>query len=242
MNCPNCSTEMEHRTLEGKLRAEIEVDICFPCHVLWLDKRESLQLSPGGTLDLFRALHEHTDDPRHAIRESNRCPRCMGPLKLQRDIGKGGRFSYYKCPRHGRLTPFSEFLKEKEFVRSLSPLEQEQLKAEVKQVQCSSCGAPVELSQGFACAHCGSALTILDSDAVNRTLQQLDQADAARKAVSPEAAEARARAAAALENVRRERPDPYERSSFNLTIGGARMTSGEDLLSSSIKMLFKLMG
>ncbi len=234
---------MEHRALEGKLGADIEVDICFACHVLWLDKRESLQLSAGGTLDLFRALNDHRDDARHTLGGSSPCPRCGVRLKLTSDIGKGGRFSYYKCGTHGRLTPFSEFLREKEFVRNLNPMEQERLKAEVKQVQCSSCGAPVELSKGFACTHCGSPLTVLDAEAVDRTLRELHQADAERKSVSPEAAEARARALAAMENVRRERPDPYERGSFNITIGGSgAQNAGADLLSSSINMLLKVLG
>ena len=234
---------MEQQALEGKLGVDIEVDICFGCHVLWLDKRESIQLSPGGTLDLFRALNDHRDDPRHAIRDSNRCPRCAAPLKLMNDIGKGGRFSYYRCPTHGRLTPFSEFLKEKQFVRTLNPVEQQQLKAEVKQVQCSSCGAPVQLSEGFACGHCGSALTVLDREAVSRTLKELDEADAARKAISPEAAEARARATAAMENLRRERPDPYDRDSFTISIGrGGKSSTGADLLSASINMLFRVLG
>jgi DNA-directed RNA polymerase subunit M/transcription elongation factor TFIIS len=235
---------MDQQSLEGKLGASIEVDICFACHVLWLDKRESLQLSPRGTLDLFRALNDHRDDPRHSIRASNGCPRCGGLLELMHDIGKGGRFSYYRCPKHGRLTPFSEFLKEKEFVRNLSPVEQQQLSAEVKQVQCSSCGAPVQLSEGFACQHCGSALTVLDADAVDRTLKELDAADAARKALSPEEAEARARAMAAMENLQHERFDPHDRGSFSISIGrsGGMSGTGADLLSASINMLFKALG
>jgi ribosomal protein S27AE len=237
---------MERLALEGKLGPDIEVDLCFACHVLWLDRRESLQLSPGGTLDLFKALNDHRDDPRHAIGESNSCPRCGAGLRLMHDIGKGGRFSYHRCPSaHGRLTPFSEFLKEKEFVRSLTPLEQKQLAAEVKQVQCSSCGAPVELSKGFACGHCGSALTVLDPEAVGRTLKELDQADAARKSVPPEVAEARARAKAALENLRRERPEPHGRSdSFRVTFGGSGWKGGrtQDLLSASINLLFRTLG
>jgi len=244
VNCPNCGTEMDQQALEGKLGADIEVDICFPCHLLWLDKRESLQLSARGTLDLFRALNDHRDDPRHSIRASNSCPRCGGLLELMHDIGKGGRFSYYRCPRHGRLTPFSEFLKEKEFVRSLTPVEQQQLKAEVKQVQCSSCGAPVQLSDGFACAHCGSALTVLDASAVDRTLKELDAADAARKALSPEQAQARARAIAAMENLKHQRPDPHERGSFTVSVsrGGGASSTGADLLSASINMLFRALG
>jgi DNA-directed RNA polymerase subunit M/transcription elongation factor TFIIS/Zn-finger nucleic acid-binding protein len=246
LNCPNCGTEMERQALEGKLGVEIEVDICYGCHVLWLDKRESLHLSAGGTLDLFKALNEHRDDARQALRATNQCPRCGGRLKLQNDIGKGGRFSYYRCAQHGRLEPFSEFLKEKEFVRTLNPLEKQRLSAEVKQVQCSSCGAPVQLSEGFACGHCGSPLTVLDPEAVTKTLQELNDADAAQKAVAPEVAEARARALAAMENVRRERPDPYDRSSgsFNISItrGGHRGSAGEDLLSTSINFLVRLLG
>jgi ribosomal protein S27AE len=243
MNCPNCGNSTEQQALDGKLGTKIEVDICFACHVLWLDKRESLQLSAGGTLDLFRSLNEHRDDARHALRERQQCPRCGARLKLMRDIGKSGRFSYYRCPDHGRLTPFSEFLREKQFVRTLSPVEQQQLKAEVKQVQCSSCGAPVQLSEGFACGHCGSPLTVLDPEAVSRTLKELDEAEAARRAITPEAAEARARAAAAMENLRRERPDPYDRGSFTVSIGGGgKSSTGADLLSASINMLFRALG
>lgn len=218
---------MDHEALESKYGPDIEVDLCFGCHVLWLDKRESIQLSAGGTLALFKLLHAHTDDPRQSLRAAHQCPRCAGPLELMHDIGKGGRFSYYRCPKHGRLTPFSEFLREKEFVRSLNPLEKQQLSAEVKQVQCSSCGAPIKLSRGFECGHCGSALTVLDGEAVSRTLRELDEADAARKAIDPAAAEQRARAMSSLETYRTD-PDPR--------------APGADLLSSSLNTLFRLLG
>jgi Zn-finger nucleic acid-binding protein len=242
MNCPNCSTEMDSQALEGKLHAEIEVDVCFGCHVLWLDRRESIQLSAGGTLDLFRALNEHTDDPRHSLREAIDCPRCDTRLEIMRDIGKAGRFSYYRCPiQHGRLTPFSEFLKEKQFVRTLNPLEQRRLSAEVKQVQCSSCGGPVVLSEGFACEHCGSALTVLDPEAVEKALAKLDEADAARKAVPPEVAEARARAKAAMETMRTDPTEPRH-TPFILRRVDGRTHAGADLLSASINFLFKALG
>ena len=95
------------------------------------------------------------------------------------------------------MTPFSEFLKEKQFVRSLNPAEQARLRAEVKSVQCSGCGAPVDLAKGFECGHCGSALTVLDADAVAKTLRELDEADA-KRTEDPEGREARARALAAM--------------------------------------------
>jgi DNA-directed RNA polymerase subunit RPC12/RpoP len=231
---------MDTQALEGIYGADIEVDICFTCHVLWLDKRESLHLSPGGTLELFRALNDHRDDARHSMREANHCPRCQQRLVLMNDIGKAGRFSYFRCATHGRLTPFSEFLKEKQFLRTLTPLEQERLKAEIKQVQCSSCGAPVELSKGFACGHCGSPLTVLDPEAVSRTLKELDEADAARKSVDPVVAETRASALAAMETMRTD-PALHDDSHSHLFLRrvDGRSMAGADLLTASIDFLFR---
>ncbi len=223
--------------MDGVYGPSIEVDLCFACHTLWLDKRESLHLSPGGTLELFRVLHEHRDDPRHAIGGRIVCPHCSRRLSLHRDIGKGGRFSYYACPAgHGRLTPFSEFLKEKQFVRSLTPLEQERVKAEVKSVQCSSCGAPVDLAGGFQCAHCGSPITVLDADAVAKTLRELESAEAERSGGDPEERELRARALASMEAVRAYPEDPWARVELARHQGASIFTG--DLLSASIGFLF----
>ena len=223
--------------MDGTYGQDIELDLCFACHMLWLDKRESIQLSPRGTLELFKVLQEHRDDPRHALKNRLVCPRCRRRLSLHQDIGKGGRFSYYSCPeRHGRLTPFSEFLKEKQFVRALSPAEQARVRAEVKNVQCSSCGAPVDVVKGFQCGHCGSPITVLDADAVAKTLHELEAADA-RRSVDPAVAEARARATAAMEALRTDPEDPW---SGGLGIrGGPR--GGEpsiDLLTRSIVSIF----
>ncbi len=223
--------------MDGTYGQDIELDLCFACHVLWLDQRESIQLSPRGTLDLFKVIQEHRDDPRHAIKSRLVCPRCRRRLSLSHDIGKGGRFSYYACPeRHGRLTPFSEFLKEKQFVRALSPAEQARVRAEVKTVQCSSCGAPVDVNAGFQCGHCGSPLTVLDADAVAKTLRDLEAADAERS-VDPAAAEARARALAAMEAMRTDPEDPW-RGGLSVR---TRSQTGElsiDLLTRSIASIF----
>jgi DNA-directed RNA polymerase subunit RPC12/RpoP len=226
---------MDRLALDGVYGPAIEVDICFACHGLWLDKRESLHLSPRGTLDLFKVLHEHRDDPRHALEGRMPCPRCERRLSLHQDIGKGGRFSYYACPAgDGRFTPFSEFLKEKQFVRALSPLEQSRLRAEVKSVQCSSCGAPVDLVRGFKCGHCGSPITVLDANAVEKTLRELDAADARRSGNAEESA-IRARALASLEAARSRPEDRWETRAIRLDRSGGL---GLDLLSASIGFLF----
>lgn len=223
--------------MDGVYGPKIEVDLCYGCHALWLDKRESLHLSPRGTLDLFKVLHEHRDDPRHALAGRIECPHCGRRLSLHQDIGKGGRFAYYACPAgDGRLTPFSEFLKEKQFVRALNPLEQERLKAEVKSVQCSSCGAPVDLARGFQCEHCGSPITVLDADAVEKTLRELDEAHARRTALDPDEREMKARALASMENFRTHPEDRWERSRMQRYRGS--QTIDLDVLISSISDLF----
>jgi len=227
---------MDRLGLGGIYGTDVEIDLCFACHLLWLDKRESVHLAPGGTLELFRVLHEHRDDARHALADVVVCPRCDGRLKLTRDIGKGGRFSYYSCPlRHGRLTPFSEFLKEKQFVRSLNPAEKHRLRAEVKNVQCSGCGAPVDLANGFECDHCGSPITVLDADAVEKTLRDLDAAVQSRSG-DPEEQEKRARALASMEALRTR---PYDRvDEMGIFRSTRRGGIGLDLLSTSLGVLF----
>ena len=223
--------------MDGVYGPDIELDLCFACHVMWFDKRESIQLSPRGTLDLFEVLQEHRDDPRHSLQKRLVCPRCRRLLTLQRDIGKGGRFSYYACPRRdGRLTPFSEFLKEKQFVRALNPAEQARVRAEVRNVQCSSCGAPVDVVKGFQCEHCGSPLTVLDADAVAKALQELEAADA-RRSVDPDVAEAKARALAAMETMRTDPDDPW-RGALRARPRARDGELGVDLLAQSIASIF----
>ena len=203
---------------------------------MWLDSRESIHLSPRGTIDLFRLLHEHGDDPRHTVARAQACPHCGARLNLLHDIGKGGRFSYYACPEwHGRLTPFSEFLKEKQFVRALSPMEREKVKAQLKQVQCSGCGAPVDLVGGFECGHCGSPITVLDAEAVEQTIRDLEKRDEQRSA-HPEETRLRAAALASIEATRTD-PDGLYRS-----FGASRHAGGRglatDLLTLSVELLF----
>jgi hypothetical protein len=227
---------MDRLAMDGIYGSDVELDLCFACHAMWLDNRESIQLSPKGTLDLFHVLHEHRDDPRHALGAKLRCQRCMRRLTLSRDIGKGGRFSYYACPgKHGRLTPFSEFLKEKQFVRELSQLEQNRVRAELKHVQCSSCGAPIDLMQSFQCGHCASPIAVLDADAVEKTLHDLVRADERRNTGDPVAKEARARALAAMETLRTRPETLWERAPVR-----GRPDLGVDLLSVSIGLLSKL--
>jgi hypothetical protein len=172
---------MQPRTLARNVGGELQIDVCHSCHAIWFDRNESLQLAPGAVIDLFQDIHRHRDDSRRPLAERPQCPHCRTALALTRDVGKAGRFTYYRCAQdHGRLTPFSEFLREKQFVRSLSPAELARVRAELKTVRCSGCGAPIDLERESKCGFCRAPIAILDPDAVERAVRMWSEAEARR--------------------------------------------------------------
>src|SRR5256712_14121245 len=134
----------------------IALDFCFPCQVIWFDTLESLQLSPGGILEVSKASHEQRAPTRNTLPALLACPRCRTRLARTHDLQHTTHFTYFRCEfGHGRLTPFFQFLLEKNFVRPVTGAELAALKAKVKFVQCSNCGAPLDLAHDWACRSCG---------------------------------------------------------------------------------------
>ncbi len=171
--CPGCGAAMQPEFFERVTAGELQIDICYPCCAIWFDHMESAQLAPGGVIALFRKIHEHRADPRHALPARLPCPRCRQPLRLTNDIVKSGRVSYYRCGEdHGRLTTFLHFLREKKFVRNLNAKELASIKAQVAEVRCSGCGGPVNIQSDTACGYCRAPLSVLDADAVEKALKE----------------------------------------------------------------------
>lgn len=186
--CPSCGEAMEQRAFDRKPLGRVELDVCFGCHALWFDQHESLQLTPSAVLQVFNIINEHRERPARPLGEHPRCPECNKALKLTQDVQRHNRISYHRCvDGHGRLTTFFQFLREKNFVRSLSPGEIAQLKVQVAQVRCSSCGAPVSLERDAQCGHCRASVSILDAEAVSRTIAQLTEEERRRQHVDPTA-------------------------------------------------------
>jgi hypothetical protein len=152
----------------------VAVEFCFSCQVIWFEPLQSEQLSPGGVLGVFKALHEQHAATRNTLPALLSCPRCQARLSLTHDVQRTTHFTYFRCQfGHGRLTPFFQFMLEKNFIRPVTGAELAALRAKVKTVQCSNCGAPVDLEHDSACKYCGSPISILDPDAVSHTVQQL---------------------------------------------------------------------
>jgi len=175
---------MQTLAFERQLLGRVDIDFCFPCQVIWFDQYESLQLAPGGVLEVFKALHERRAPTRNAVPELLDCPRCHARLALTHDVQRSTHFSYYRCTwGHGRLTPFFQFLREKNFVRPVTGAELAALKAKIRTVQCSNCGAPVDLEHDTACPYCRSPIAILDPDAVTKALRELSEANTQRHSI-----------------------------------------------------------
>jgi hypothetical protein len=177
---------MEHLRLDAQLDRTIEIDLCEPCQSLWFDGKENLQLTPGATLSIFRSIGEHVRKPELHDAELVKCPRCHARLRRTQDLQRATRFEYFRCPNeHGRLITFFDFLKEKDFIRPLTPAQINELRRNVQTVNCSNCGAPIDLGKTQACAHCRSPLSMLDMNQAERLVAQLQAAESRPKTIDP---------------------------------------------------------
>jgi hypothetical protein len=168
---------MQPETLTAHLGRPVTIDLCQVCQSFWFDAHESASLSPGATLALFRIIGERVAKPQATNADLAKCPRCRARLRRTFDMQRATRFEYLRCPNdHGRLTSFFDFLREKDFVRPLSPQQLAELRQNVQSVNCSNCGAPVDVTTGAACGHCGAALSMLDLTQAEKLVQQLQHA------------------------------------------------------------------
>ena len=149
-------------TLEGHLGRSVAIDLCPNCQAFWFDRYESLQLSAASVLELFKLI-ARAGPVKAALSRDATCPLCQRKLHAVKDLQRRTRFEYRDClNHHGRLISFFNFLREKDFIRPLSPAQVDELRRNVHMVNCSNCGAPIDLAAGTACGHCGSPLSMLD--------------------------------------------------------------------------------
>jgi hypothetical protein len=169
---------MQEETFDAHLGRRVSIDICHGCQSFWFDTYESATLTPGATLRLFRLIGEKIGRPERSNADLARCPRCKGRLRRTHDMQRTTKFEYLSCPNsHGRLTTFFDFLREKDFIRPLTPQQIEELRRNVQSVNCANCGAPVDLTTGAACSHCKSPLSMLDLKQAETLVAHLQKAE-----------------------------------------------------------------
>ncbi|MDO5086688.1 MAG: zf-TFIIB domain-containing protein [Comamonadaceae bacterium] len=231
--CPSCRQPMEVRHYVRTGGGTLELDLCHACQGLWFDARENLQLAPEGVLALLGDLHAHRNDAHQPLAARLGCPRCRRTLAQGVDVVRSGRYFTYRCPQHhGRFATFAAFMVEKGFVRQLTRPEIADLAERVRVIQCTGCGAPVDLRQHDACPYCRSAFSLLDPQAVERALSGFHQA-ARQKAEGPrpeELADALANIARDRERARREEMKEARHTSPLDMLGGDLWAAGLELV------------
>ena len=143
---------MTRLTLGGHQGASVDIDLCGSCRAIWFDRHESLQLSAASVLKLFSMLADHgtASPPRGALS----CPRCRSPLLLTHDRQHNTAFQYWRCDsEHGRFITYIDFLREKDFIKPLSPQQLAALQQHVGTINCGNCGGPIDLARGSICPH-----------------------------------------------------------------------------------------
>jgi len=228
MNCPRCHKPMRPETLDGHMGRDVNIELCLPCQSIWFDAHEHLQLTPGSTLATFRIIGENVTRPAPQDRDIARCPRCNGQLRRTQDLQRNTKFEYFKCPNdHGRLITFFDFLKEKDFIKPLTAHQIAELRKNIQTINCSNCGAPIDLARRSDCGHCGSPLSMLDVNQAEKLVGQLRDAESYRstRTIDPALPLALARARREVEAAFVGVPDPHQWE-HDLSIGlvGAGLT------------------
>jgi hypothetical protein len=177
---------MVTETFDGHLGTSVAIDRCLPCQLFWFDTRENLKLAPGAVLKLFQIIAASARTGRPPTKDRPACPHCGARLRLTQDQQRNTRFQYMRCVLgHGRLTTFVDFLREKDFIRPLSPQQIADLRQGVQSVNCANCGAAIDLARNSACRQCGSPISMLDMNRAGILVGELGDADRAARPIDP---------------------------------------------------------
>lgn len=157
----------------GAVVRPIEIACCAGCTLFWFDESASVRLTPKAVLGLFQFIGQ-VGIAKNALAANFGCPRCHDMLAFTHDLQRATRFTFWRCANdHGQLITFNQFLAEKNFIRPPSAEELVKLRATVRQINCSQCGAPVNLETDSACPHCGAPIALIDSEGVAKALHDL---------------------------------------------------------------------
>jgi hypothetical protein len=167
---------MRELVVEGVLGTKIDVCACPACRAFWFEPFETVHLTRTSTILLFRLIAEQASAPATPIPTVSHCPVCSALLLLTHDRQRATAFQYWRCDRgHGRFTAFVDFLREKDFIRPLSPQQMNELRQNIQMISCSSCGGPIDLTRESACAHCGAPISMLDATKLRELATEADR-------------------------------------------------------------------
>jgi Zn-finger nucleic acid-binding protein len=193
VTCPACAGGMREASFDGQYGRQVTLDLCAGCNGIWFDKMESYQLTPGATLALFKQMGEAVAEANRPLAARKTCPRCSAVLVGELDKQRTTTFEAFRCPSgHGRYLTFGAFLRAKNFVRDLTPVEIAELRRHVQSVKCTGCGAAVDVRTTSACAFCRAPIAMIDPDQLQRTIAELDARETRRRTAFPDDTDAAA--------------------------------------------------
>ena len=175
---------MEHRTVDGVLGQSVEIDLCRRCRAFWFEPFETVHLTAASTIQLFKVISEQPTAASFPTRSY--CPKCSALLLLTHDRQRNTAFQYWRCDHgHGRFTAFVDFLREKDFIHPLTPIEIAELRKKIQEIHCSNCGGPIDLAHDSTCSHCGSPISMIDMNKVADLAHQSGNPAAAARIPPP---------------------------------------------------------
>jgi Zn-finger nucleic acid-binding protein len=184
--CPACGGQAYAHTLEGLYGRPVIIDACADCKGLWLDGFEALQLSPSAVLALVRLVDDPQNAARPPLHTKMACPRCGARLVPTQDRQRSTTFRYERCPGgHGRFISFFQFLRSRNFVRELTEDELRDLRSRIQSVNCSNCGAPVDVARFSSCSYCQTPISTVEPGQIRAAIEELQRAAEARQKVDP---------------------------------------------------------
>ena len=204
---------MRDVTGEGVMASKIVVSACASCRAFWFEPFETEHLTRGSPLQLFQMITNQGAASTTAFPTVSHCPICSSVLLLAHDRQRSTAFQYWRCDQgHGRFTSFVDFLREKDFIKPLTPQQINDLRQNIQMVSCTSCGAPIDLANGSFCPHCGAALSMLDMS----KLKQLAVGSAQPAASQPTSADHDDRLLSAFVASKLASTEPQPKRSSNL--------------------------
>jgi endogenous inhibitor of DNA gyrase (YacG/DUF329 family) len=163
---------MASMLLDSTIGTKLRVNACAACSLLWFDGASDTRLAPASVVAVFKTIAAGGERPQ--IRPELRCPDCGGALAFIHDLLRQTRFTYWRCAAdHGHLIGYSQFLLEKNFIRPPSSEELARLRATVREITCSQCGAPIDLATDSSCPFCHAPVTLIDPDGLAKAVHEL---------------------------------------------------------------------
>jgi hypothetical protein len=161
---------MRRLALDGHYGACVEVDLCEPCHLLWLDGTEAVRVAGTGMLALLGEMARAQTLAHQVLRSEAGCVRCAGPLKTVHNRSRWGTSTQLECRQgHGFYASFAQVLADRGLTRALGRVERAAVIAREGGLFCVGCGAAVGRDDE-RCPQCSSLPAVFDVGRLARAL------------------------------------------------------------------------